>query len=61
MAAKRAGIKEIILCEENRKDVDDINAEYLKGLHIHFVTQMHEVLDIALLKERAKSSILQEA
>jgi ATP-dependent Lon protease len=49
------------LCEENRKDVDDINAEYLKGLHIHFVTQMHEVLDIALLKERAKSSILQEA
>jgi ATP-dependent Lon protease len=59
LAAKRAGIKEIILCEENRKDVDDINAEYLKGLHIHYVTHMHQVLDIALLKERAKSGVLQ--
>jgi ATP-dependent Lon protease len=61
LAAKRAGIKEIILCEENRKDADDINAEYLKGLQIHYVTQMHEVLDIALLKERTKSVVLQEA
>jgi ATP-dependent Lon protease len=61
LAAKRAGIKEIILCEENRKDVEDINAEYLKGLQIHYVTHMQQVLDIALLKERAKTSVLQEA
>lgn len=61
LAAKRAGIKEIILCEENRKDAEDINPEYLKGLHIHYVTQMREVLDIALLKERAKQIVLQEA
>ncbi len=61
LAAKRAGIKEIILCEENRKDVDDINADYLKGLTIHYVTHMNQVLEIALLKERAKSGVLQGA
>ena len=61
LAAKRAGIKEIILCEENRKDVDDIKADYLKGLNIHYVTQMQQVLDIALLKERAKTGVLHGA
>jgi ATP-dependent Lon protease len=58
LAAKRAGIKEIILCEENRKDVEDIKPEYLKGLTINYVTQMSEVLDLALLKEKAKSAAL---
>jgi ATP-dependent Lon protease len=58
LAAKRAGIKEIILCEDNRKDVEDIKADYLKGLHIHYVTQMNEVLDYALLKEKAKTAVL---
>lgn len=58
LAAKRAGIKEIILCEENRKDVEDIKPEYLKGLLINYVTQMSEVLEIALLKEKAKMSLL---
>jgi len=58
LAARRAGIKEIILCEENRKDVEDIKAEYLKGLSVHYVTQMSEVLDIALLKEKAKMTLL---
>jgi len=53
LAAKRAGIKEIILCEENRKDVDDIKPEFLKGLTINYVTHMSEVLDIALLKAKA--------
>lgn len=57
LAAKRAGIKEIILCEENRKDVEDIKSEYLKGLTINYVTQMSEVLDLALLKEKAKLNV----
>lgn len=52
LAAKRAGIKEIILCEENRKDIEDISANYLKGLTFHYVRDIREVLDIALLKEK---------
>lgn len=54
LAAKRAGIKEIILCEDNRKDVEYINQDYLKGLTFHYVKQMEEVLEHALLKEKAK-------
>ncbi len=49
LAAKRAKIKEIILSERNRKDVDEINEEYIKGLKFHYVKKMEEVLDIALL------------
>ena len=52
LAAKRAGIKEIILCEKNRKDIEEINERYLKGLKFHFVNEMFEVLEIALLKEK---------
>lgn len=59
LAARRAGIKEIILCEDNRKDVAEIKADYLKGLTINYVTQMHEVLDFALLKDKAKTTVLQ--
>ena len=55
LAAKRAGIKEIILCEENRKDVIEIKQEYLKGIQIHYVTMMTEVLELALLREKAKA------
>lgn len=54
LAAKRAGIKEIILCEDNRKDVEYIKQDYLKGLTFHYVSQMDEVLKLALLKERVK-------
>jgi len=50
LAAKRAGIKEIILCEDNEKDILDIKPEYLKGLTFKYVTQMVEVLQLALLK-----------
>jgi ATP-dependent Lon protease len=57
LAAKRAGIKEIILCEKNRKDIDDINQEYLKGLTFHFVTQMKEVLDLALTNDVVKNPV----
>lgn len=49
LAAKRAGIKEIILCRENQKDIDDIKKEYLKGLKFHYVNSIQEVLETALL------------
>lgn len=55
LAAKRAKIKEIILCEKNRKDVDEINQDYLKGLTFHYVTKMDEVLEIALTSQKVKN------
>ncbi len=55
LAAKRAGIKEIILCADNKKDVDEIKADYLKGVKFIYVSQMSEVLELALLKEKAKA------
>lgn len=57
LAAKRAGIKEVILCAENKKDVDDIKPDYLKGLTFHYVTQMDQVLKAALLKEKVKDLV----
>lgn len=56
LAAKRAKIKEIILCEENRKDVEEIKKDYLKGLKFHYVTDMKEVLDKAILKSKVKNA-----
>ncbi len=55
LAAKRARIKELILCEENRKDILEIKPEYLKGLKFHYVTEMHEVIDIAVTGQRVKN------
>ncbi len=49
LAAKRAGVKEIILCEQNKKDVDEINKRYLKGLSFYYVSKMNDVIDIALI------------
>ncbi|MEN8927882.1 MAG: endopeptidase La [Flavobacteriales bacterium] len=49
LAAKRAGIKEIILCKSNKKDIEDIKPAYLVGLEFHYVDSMMEVLDIALI------------
>jgi len=49
LAAKRADIKEIILCSSNRKDIEDINPKYLEGLEFHYVDTMMEVLDAALV------------
>ena len=54
LAAKRAGIKEIILCADNEKDIEEINPRYVKGLKFHYVTRMREVLDIALMKQKVK-------
>ncbi len=50
LAAKRAGISEIILCAENRKDIEEIKQNYLKGLTFHYVKDIKEVLQIALEK-----------
>lgn len=50
LAAKRAGIKEIIMCAMNQKDVEEINKDYIKGLTFHFVDKMEEVIDLALVK-----------
>ena len=52
LAAKRADIKEIILCEENRKDIEEINKDFLKGLTFHYVTNMMDVLSIALPQKK---------
>ena len=49
LAAKRAGITDIILCEDNRKDIEEISDIYLKGLHFHFVKDVREALKEALL------------
>lgn len=49
LAAKRAGIKEIILCSENKKDIDDIKKDYLKGLKFHYVDSIQDVLETALV------------
>jgi len=55
LAAKRAGIKDIILCAENRKDVDEIKADYLKGLSFHYVEDIADVIDFALTDEIVKN------
>jgi ATP-dependent Lon protease len=55
LAAKRAGIKEIIMCFKNKQDVDEIKVDYLKGLQIHYVSKMSEVLDLALLNEKVSN------
>ena len=57
LAARRAKIKEIVLCEKNRKDIEEIKADYLKGLSFHYVKTMEEVLEIALTNEKVKSPI----
>lgn len=57
LAAKRAGIKEIILSAENQKNIDEIEAMYLKGLHFHYVNDIKEVFAIALTKEKVTDAI----
>jgi ATP-dependent Lon protease len=54
LAAKRSKIKEIILSEDNRKDIDEINLKYLRGLIFHYVTEMKEVLDVAILPKKVQ-------
>jgi ATP-dependent Lon protease len=56
LAAKRSKIKEIILCESNRKDIEEIKHSYLKGLTFHFVKEMGEVLALALTNQKVKNT-----
>jgi ATP-dependent Lon protease len=55
LAAKRSGIKEIILSERNRRDIEEIEPHYIKGLTFHYVNHVDDVLRIALLKDKVKS------
>ena len=57
LAAKRAGITEIILSAENKKHLEEIKEEYLKGIDFHFVNTIMDVLDIALLKTKVDKPI----
>ena len=61
LAAKRAGITDIILCEENRKDIEEIQPMYLKGLEFHYVKDIKEVLQLALTEEKVADAIDFEA
>ena len=56
LAAKRAKIKEILLCEDNKRDINEIKPEYLKGLTFHYVKDMSEVLDIAITNQKVKNA-----
>ena len=52
LAAKRAKIKEILMCIDNKRDIEEIKPEYLKGLKFHYVADMQEVIDIAVTKSK---------
>lgn len=56
LAAKRANIKEIILCQDNKSDIDEIKPEYLEGLTFHYVKEMNEVLKFALTDQKVKNA-----
>ncbi|WP_373057440.1 endopeptidase La [Zunongwangia sp. H14] len=56
LAAKRARIKELILCKENERDIKEIKEEYLKGLKFHYVNEMSEVIDIAITRQKVKNA-----
>lgn len=56
LAAKRAHIKEILLCEDNKRDIDEIKEEYLKGLKFHYVKDMGDVLKLAVTKTKVKNA-----
>lgn len=57
LAARRANIKEIVLSEDNKRDVEDINPNYIKGLKFHYVNKMEEVLSIALTSQKVKNPL----
>ena len=54
LAAKRAKIKDIIISEANKRDIDEINSNYLKGLKFHYVTEMSEVIDLAITNTKVR-------
>ena len=56
LAAKRANIKEIILCQENKSDIDEIKPEYIEGLTFHYIKEMSELVDVALTNQKVKNA-----
>jgi ATP-dependent Lon protease len=52
LAARRAGLKEIILCQKNKRDIEEIDEQYIKGITFHFVDKVEDVLEIALMKTK---------
>ena len=56
LAAKRARITDILMCEENRRDIEEIKPEYLKGLTFHYVTEMSEVLKLAITNQKVENA-----
>jgi len=56
LAAKRAKIKHIVLSKANQRDIDEINKDYLKGLTFHYVSDMHEVIAVALTNQKVSNA-----
>jgi ATP-dependent Lon protease len=57
LAAKRSGLKEIILCSENEKHILEINSDFIKGMKFHYIDHVSELLVLALEKEKVKNAI----
>jgi ATP-dependent Lon protease len=57
LAAKRAGVQHIVLCQDNKKDVEEIKKEYIRDLKFHYVKQMKDVLRLSLLKEKVDNPL----
>ena len=56
MVAKRAKINTIILCDKNRRDIEEIEDHYIKGMTFHYVSEMQEVLELAILDKKVKGA-----
>ena len=57
LAARRAGVKELILCVKNRKDVEEVQPDYIKDLTFHYVEKVEDVLAVALLPEQVSNPL----
>ena len=57
LAARRANLTDIILSKENQKDIEEIKADYVKGLRFHYIDEMKEIKDLALLTERVSNPL----
>ena len=57
LAAKRAGITDILMCADNRKDIEEIPAMYLEGVNFHYVENIQDVWDYALLDEKVANAV----
>ena len=57
LAARRANLTDIILSKENKKDIEEIKPEYIQGLTFHYIDEMQEIRDLALLKEQVKNPL----